>query len=136
MTRQNKALKKTQYLFLVSSILAVTLVGLTPAAIWADEPIQSQAAPTLDGCPVFPADNIWNTPVDNLPLDPNSATYINTIGATRHVHADFGSGTWDGAPIGIPFVVVEGNQALVPINISPYGNESDPGPYPIPVSVF
>lgn len=137
MTRSNKALKKTQYLFLASSILALTLIGLTPAAIRADEPVQTQAAPTIDGCPVFPADNIWNTPVDHLPVDPNSATYINTIGATRQVHADFGSGDWppgSGAPIGIPYIVVESSQALVPINISPYDDESDPGPYPIPAT--
>jgi hypothetical protein len=89
-------------------------------------------SPTLGGCPVLPADNIWNTPVDTLPVDPNSAAYINTIGATRHVHADFGSGTWNGAPIGIPFVVVPPGQPLVDIHISPYASESDPGPYPVP----
>ncbi len=114
--------------------LWLTLAGLSLYAVpsRADEPLQAQSAPTLGGCPVFPADNIWNTPVDNLPLDSNSTAYITTIGATRHVHADFGSGTWDGAPIGIPFIVVPNNQALVPINISPYASESDPGPYPIP----
>jgi hypothetical protein len=89
----------------------------------------------LDGCPVLPADNIWNTPVDTLPLDPNSAAYINTIGPSDNVHADFGSGDWppgSGSLIGIPFIVVPSNQALVPINISPYDDESDPGPYPVP----
>lgn len=114
------------------ALLITCTLLLVPAVVQAEEPLQGQASPTLGGCPVLPADNIWNTPVDNLPLDPNSATYINTIGATRHVHADFGSGLWDGAPIGIPFVVAPSNQPLVPINISPYASESDPGPYPIP----
>src|SRR5512137_216035 len=92
------------------------------------------APPTLGGCPVLPADNIWNVPVDNLPIDPDSAAYVNTIGAARHVHADFGSGLWDGGPIGIPFVVVPGSQPLVSINYQAYGDESDPGPYPVPAT--
>ena len=63
-------------------------------------------AQTVGRCPVFPADNIWNTPVDNLPLDPNSAAYVGSIGTAAHLHPDFGSGLWDGAPIGIPYVLV------------------------------
>jgi hypothetical protein len=90
--------------------------------------------PVIDSCPIFPGDNIWNTPIDSLPVDPNSGAYINTIGATGHPHADFGSGTWLGAPIGIPYVVAPAGQALVPINIFPYASESDPGPYPVPSS--
>ena len=92
------------------------------------------APPMLGGCPVLPANNIWNVPIDNLPIDPNSNAYINTIGATRHVHADFGSGLWAGGPIGIPFVVVPAQQPLVPINYQAYGDESDPGPYPVPTA--
>jgi hypothetical protein len=89
------------------------------------------APPQIAGCPLFPADNIWNVPVDTLPIHPNSAAYINTIGAERHVHADFGSGEWDGGPIGIPYVVVPGNQPKVNVTFG-YDDESDPGPYPIP----
>ena len=58
--------------------------------------------PTIGNCGVLPADNIWNTPVDQLPIAPNSSTYINTIGLTLGLHADFGSGTYNGGPIGIP----------------------------------
>lgn len=121
---------------LFSSILALILVTLTPATSRADEPLQAQSPPTLGGCPVLPADNIWNAPVDNLDVDSNSAAYISTIGATDNVHADFGSGEWppgSGAPIGIPYVVVPAGQISVTINIvSSYPEESDPGPYPIP----
>ena len=53
-----------------------------------------QTVPELCGCPVFPPDNIWNTPVDSLPLDPGSAVYIDTIGRSRGLHPDFGSGLW------------------------------------------
>ena len=87
--------------------------------------------PEIEGCAIFPADNIWNVPVDNLPLDSNSDAYISTIGADTHVHPDFGSGTWEGGPIGIPYVTVPGTQPLVPIAFD-YEDESDPGPYPIP----
>ena len=89
------------------------------------------AQPQIAGCPVFPSDNAWNTPIDGLPLAANSSALINTIGATRYVHADFGSGTWNGGPIGIPFVVVAGTQPRVAVSFS-YAGESDAGPYPIP----
>ena len=82
-------------------------------------------------CTIFPSNNIWNAPVDNLPTDSNSALYIATIGADKYVHADFGSGLWDGGPIGIPFDLVSGDQQKVNVTFD-YDDESDPGPYPIP----
>lgn len=99
-------------------------------------PRPTAAASAGLACSIFPPDNIWNVPVDTLPLDPNSAAYINTIGANKNVHADFGSGVWppgSDSPIGIPYVVVPGSQPLVPIDFSDgYPDESDPGPYPVP----
>jgi hypothetical protein len=92
---------------------------------------QSPQDVIIQGCPLFPADNIWNTPVDTLPVDPNSSLYINTIGADEPVHADFGSGLWEGEPIGIPFTTVPGTQVKVAVTFY-YDDESDPGPYPIP----
>jgi len=94
--------------------------------------------PTVGGCPVFPADNIWNTAVDNLPVDPHSNQYVASIGADKPLHPDFASATIDGAPIGIPFVVVPAKEPKVPIHFRSFGDEepaadeSDPGPYPIP----
>jgi hypothetical protein len=88
----------------------------------------------LAGCAVFPADNVWNTPVDNLPVLASSDSYINNIGKNATFHADFGSGLWQGAPIGIPFVVVPSSQPNVAIHYTNYGNESDPGPFPIPAN--
>lgn len=92
---------------------------------------KSSDAPQVAGCSVFPADNVWNTPVDTLSVDANSSAYVNTIGAGEYVHADFGSGTWEGGPIGIPYVDVSSTQAKVPVTFE-YDDESDPGPYPIP----
>ncbi len=88
--------------------------------------------PTLADCPIFPYDNIWNTPVDKLPVHSRSAQYINNIGFSRGFHADFGSGLWDGGPIGIPFIVVPASQPTVPIEYIWFDDESDPGPFPIP----
>jgi hypothetical protein len=87
--------------------------------------------PSVAGCPVFPADNAWNRRVDGLPIARNSATLIRSIGLDATFHADFGSGLWDGGPIGIPYVVVDGGQRRVPVRFG-YADESDPGPYPIP----
>ncbi|MBV8195681.1 MAG: hypothetical protein JOY80_09150, partial [Candidatus Dormibacteraeota bacterium] len=85
--------------------------------------------PSIGGCSVFPADNSWNEDVSSLPADPNSNTYIASINSSRqYLHADFGSDP----SYGIPYVVVPGSQPFVPITFTAYGDESDPGPYPIP----
>src|SRR5579871_2495695 len=89
--------------------------------------------PNAGTCSIFPADNIWNTPVDKLPVSPNSATYVNTIGASSPMHADFGSGLYNGAPIGIPWITVPGTQPKYNVTFD-YADESDPGPYAIPLS--
>ena len=89
------------------------------------------APPTIAGCPLLPADNIWNAPVDTLPVAANSEAYIDTIGRTTTLHPDFGSGTWNGGPIGIPYNVVAADQQRSTVSFY-YPDESDPGPYPIP----
>ena len=97
-------------------------------------PSQPEPPPEVAGCPVFPADNIWNVPVDTLPVHPNLDAYIATIGANSYLHSDFGSGDWppgSGSPIGIPYVDVPGTQPKVAVTFD-YADESDPGPYPIP----
>src|SRR4051812_15509206 len=91
----------------------------------------SYAQQTIGGCSVLPANNIWNTPVDTVPVLSNSATLVSTIGANTGLHADFGSGTWNGGPIGIPFVTVPATQTRYPASFF-YADESDPGPYPVP----
>ena len=93
--------------------------------------IAAQASPRLAGCQVFPDDNIWKQPVDSLPVHPSSASYIQTIGAAKGLHPDFGSGLWQGSPIGIPWVDVAGTQTPVAVTFT-YDQESDPGPYPLP----
>ena len=85
----------------------------------------------MGGCPIFPRSNPWNQRVDRLPVLDNSDAIVRSIGATDTMHPDFGSGLWDGGPIGIPFVTVGGSQPKVPVSFE-YADESDRGPYPIP----
>jgi hypothetical protein len=91
--------------------------------------------PSAPRCPVFPPDNVWNRRVDRLPVASNSASIVASIGLDEHVHADFGSGLWEGRPIGIPTTVVDGRTTPRFRPSFEYAAESDRGPYPIPANV-
>jgi hypothetical protein len=109
--------------------------GKGPAPTDVPRPTQSSSAssaPMLGGCPVFPADSFWNTRIDSLQVHPMSDTWIENIGRNMEFHMDFGSGTWDGGPIGIPFNLVEGSSVSRYPVMFDYSDESDPGPYPLP----
>ena len=88
---------------------------------------------TVAGCPSFPSDNFWHADVSALPRHANSDAFVASIGAGSGLKADFGSGLWNGGPIGIPFVAVGAGQPMVPVTFE-YDDESDPGPYPIPAN--
>jgi hypothetical protein len=85
-------------------------------------------------CPVFPASSVWNKRVDALPVAGNSSAIVRSIGAGLNVHADFGSGLWNGGPIGIPITVVGSSTPKRVVRFD-YAEESDRGPYPIPSGV-
>ncbi len=82
---------------------------------------------------MFPADNAWNQDVSKIAVHPKSDAYVASIGKDAHAHPDFGT-MWRGAPIGIPYMAVKGDTVKVPIQFTDYGDESDPGPYPIPTN--
>jgi len=86
---------------------------------------------SLNGFIPLPADNAWNQNISNSPVDPNSDAIINFIGGSVTMHTDLGAGLYGGSTIGIPYVVVSGSP-FVNIHFTAYGNESDPGPMPIP----
>ena len=108
-------------------LLAALLVSLTalPAAA---------PAPRLAGCPVFPATNAWNQRVDQLPVAANSAAIVSSIGPSKGMHADFGSGLYEGTRIGIPYDVVTKKTKRSSVTFE-YDDESDHVGYPIPVGV-
>jgi hypothetical protein len=95
---------------------------------------QALRLPAAPRCTVFPRTSPWNQRVDRLPIADNSDEIISSIGARTGLHADFGSGLWKGAPIGIPITVVGRRQAKSRISFE-YADESDRGPYPIPRTV-
>jgi hypothetical protein len=89
------------------------------------------AGASLHGKQLFPPNNAWNQDVSMTPVDPNSDNLIASIGVNVGLHPDFGT-VYNGAPNGIPYVVVAGSQLRVPMSWTAYGPESDPGPYPVP----
>jgi hypothetical protein len=116
-------LSLTRVAALAALILTLALACGSPAATLAQSPL-------IGGCPIFPANNVWNTPIDTLPVDARSAAYISSIGANVGMHPDFGSGLYDGGPIGIPYDIVGAAQAGVNVSFE-YDDESDHGLYPI-----
>jgi hypothetical protein len=87
---------------------------------------------SLNGFVPFQGSSLWNTDISSAPLASNSANIINYIGSTVTLHPDFGSGEYEGSSIGIPYQIVSGSQAKVNITLGAYGDESDPGPMPVP----
>ena len=88
----------------------------------------SSAVPRVAGCPLFPANNAWRKDISHARVSPHSAAWVRSVGLTGHLHADFGSDP----SYGIPYSVVPASQPKVKITFTAYGDESDPGPYPIP----
>jgi len=113
---------------LIERVLLSLVLGaaLVLAALAGGRPV-----PGAPSCPMTPADSFWHADVSALPVLPQSATWVSSIGATAGLKADFGSGLWNGGPIGIPYTTVPGTQPRVPVSFT-YADESDPGPYPIP----
>jgi len=89
---------------------------------------------SLNGFRPFPDTNPWNQDISTAQVDGNSATIIGFIGGAAGLHADFGSGTFAGAPIGIPYIVVDSTQANVAVNVGGFASQSDVVPSPIPAT--
>lgn len=85
-------------------------------------------APLPGACSVYPSDNVWNAPVNGLPVAADSANMIAKIGLTSHLHADF-----DAVGDGIPYNIVSPSTPTSTVTFT-YGSESDHVPYPIPPS--
>ena len=113
----------------IASAAALTVVALVTGAS-----AQALRLPAARHCPVFPANNPWNQRVDKLPVSADSARLISAIGLNEPVHADFGSGKWDGGPIGIPFDVVSRKTPRSRVSFE-YADESNRVAYPIPPHV-
>jgi hypothetical protein len=111
------------------SIAILTAVAVAVTAVAAGG--AGSKRPRVGGCAVFPANNPWNQRVDKLPVARNSDKIVRSIGVDEGMHADFGSGLYNGGPIGIPYTTVGKGQKRVSVKFG-YADESDKGPYPIP----
>lgn len=133
---------------LIFGAAALVLVGASAVAVaagpsdigrgaTASEPadrigrVEPAGGPSIGGCPIFPADNAWNTDISDAPLHERSNAYISTIQANggERLHPDFG----ENPNYGIPFVVVPADEPMVPVAYDAFGDESDAGPFPLPL---
>ena len=110
---------------ITATAIALTLALL--AAVLVSPPLAAAGSPRLAGCPILPSDNVWNRPVDDLPIHPDSDAYVRSIGLGSHLHPDFGSY----AGYGIPWNVVRRDTKRRAVTFR-WPGESDKGPYPIP----
>lgn len=114
------------------ALVPTLLAAIVSVGVAAPSALSAQR-PTIAGCPVLSTRSAWNQRVDSAPVAKDSRRLIASIGLSAGFHADFGSGRWEGAPIGIPWTVVGSGQQRVKVSFG-YGDESDRGPYPIPRS--
>ena len=124
-------------------VVAVAAAGLAVGALTVDHPagsagpgsatdrvrLAASTGTSLGGCPVFPADNYWNTDIRHLPVDPHSRSWLSHMSTDRDLHPDFGPSYGDGPDYGIPITVVSGDHATVRVRFR-YADESDPVRYP------
>jgi hypothetical protein len=126
MTRQ----ARKWYLLAFAAIVAFLALSEAMAQKEEKNPVQLGVGASLGGKRLFPDDNPWNQEISKEPVEANSDKLIASIGAGKPLHPDFGT-VYQGAPNGIPYVVVDGKQPKVPVKFE-YADESDAGPYPIP----
>lgn len=115
---------------MLAAAVVLAAAGLVPAIASSSgvDATRASDGPHEYSCPIFPASNAINQDISHAPVDPNSASYIAAIGAGGHLHADFGTDP----SYGIPYTVVGPHQPKVPIRFTEFGEESNPGPYPVP----
>ena len=110
--------------------LARTSVRVASAPVRvASSPVLTTPVPGAPNCPMFPADNVWNTNIAKLPVNKHSAAWLASMdSATTYLHPDFGPNP-GGYPYGIPFTIVTRKHKLLKIKFT-YASESNKGPYP------
>lgn len=120
-----RRIRRSTSLVVLVGVVGLALVG---AACEPFTPLRGVTA-----CNITTTNSFWRGTAADLPVRGDSAALVSTIGATRSLHADFGSGLYQGEPMGIPYNVVPGTQPKVAVTFDE-PDESDPGPYPIPAN--
>ena len=127
------AMRQMRASLLVLSAGLLLLAGLVAGSATAGQ--GSGGGQTLPGtgCPAFPANSVWNTPVSGLPVDRHSAQWLRHMAAgSTDLHPDYGPGGGS-SPYGIPWQITARSPRFVHVRFR-YGSESDPGPYPFSAS--
>jgi len=128
--------RRRRFRVVVGALSALSVLACSTAASDAT-PGPLPPPPKIGGCPIFPSTNAWNQPVNRLPVARNSHAVIDSIGGTTSIFASFGSGTYDGSLVGLPYVVMRtrGNKSMFSSVAFDYASSSDRGPYPIPAHI-
>ena len=119
---------KTNHAFALSITILLLTSGIALSQTGTCAGMTVGQLTSLNGFVPFQSNSLWNTDISTAPVDPNSANYINFIGSTVTLHPDFGSGTFHNQTLGIPYQIVAGTQAKVPVTLGAFFDESDPGP--------
>ena len=107
-----------------AAVLVLAVIGAPAAAAPAPAPAPTAPVPGTS-CEIFPANNVWNMDVSNLPVHRRSRIWKRSAhAASTLLHPDFG-----GEPYGMPFDVVNATHDTVTVDFL-YDDESDEGPYP------
>ncbi|HLV87011.1 MAG TPA: hypothetical protein VKV39_08555 [Candidatus Sulfotelmatobacter sp.] len=85
---------------------------------------------SLNGFVPFSSNSLWNTDISAAPVDPNSSSIISNWVGSVNLHPDWGTDP----TYGIPYIIVNGSQPLISVNLGAYPDESDPGPMPVPAN--
>ena len=112
-------------LLAVAAVFALAAERARPPLPKITKPVMfdtKEADAILAALQVFPADNWWNRDVSGLPLHPDSAAMIASIGPDKPLEYNLDMG----------FVIVPPDQKRVEVKLLDYANESDPGPFPMP----
>ncbi len=118
-------------LALASAFAAAAQVQAASSKTTITRNVATSSGPTLGGCPMFPSDSAWNRDISTLPVHPQSRAWVAAVSQSRStLHADTGSDP----SYGIPITIVPASQRTVPVTYIDYGDESDPGPFPIPLN--
>lgn len=117
----------------LSDNASVPAQGMAPVSPPSNESVNIGKPGEAGDCTFFPKDNPWNTDISDYALHDNSANFIKSIGKDEPLHPDFGT-VWDGGPNGIPYNMITWDQELVDVVFTESGDESDEGPYAIPLN--
>ncbi len=125
-TQVGRTTRGTLATFVAGAVMWLGLtIGVEPTNAAAGTPV-----PGAPNCSMFPADNVWNTDIAGLPVDPHSAAWMASMhSATTNLHPDFGPSGDPSTPYGMPYTVVSPSHPQVSLAFQ-YADESDPGPYP------